>query len=74
MPSSESVTCRRLYFVNETEKAIQVCEKDGDAVWIPRSQITYLKRYMVPHGEGQRKECNITIPEWLANEKGLSGD
>jgi hypothetical protein len=49
----------------ETEKAIFVSD-DGDsdsAVWLPKSQI-----------EIERKKGNIvevTLPEWLAEEKGL---
>jgi len=50
---------------HQTEKAVLVSldgEKDG-AVWLPLSQIEIEKK--------QRSIAIVTIPEHLANEKGL---
>ena len=48
---------------HETEKAIQF--SDGDRiVWLAKSQIE-----CEPAGGG--KLCIVTLPEWLAEEKGL---
>lgn len=57
-----------LYLVEEREKAIKV--KQGDLeVWLPRSQIKYLRKYAKePDG---RQEMVVDIPDWLADEKGL---
>lgn len=45
-------------------KAIQV-RCNGVEAWLPKSQMTFLSRY------DNMRECTITIPEWLAKEKGL---
>lgn len=51
---------------HETERAILVCD-DGDGasegVWIPKSQASGWDEV----GE----TCTITLPEWLAKERGL---
>ena len=50
----------------ETALAILVSD-DGDednAVWLPKSQIEYSPRI-------QGDIINLTIPEWLATDKGL---
>jgi hypothetical protein len=60
----------RLILLRETEKAIQVKERNGEPAWIPKSQITYRKNYSVPAGH---KECDIEIPDWLCDDKQLSG-
>lgn len=44
-------------------------ERDADEVWIPKSQIEHLTR-RAPDGRDW-VECEVTIPEWLALEKGL---
>lgn len=49
----------------ETDMAILFSE-DGDkdsAVWLPKSQIEY--------SEKGRGRCEVTLPEWLAVDKGL---
>lgn len=51
----------------ETQAAILVSD-DGDkekAVWLPKSQVEYTE----PKGKGNITE--VTLPEWLAKEKGL---
>jgi hypothetical protein len=45
-------------------KAIRVRCGEVEA-WLPKSQMTFLSRY------DNMRECTITIPEWLAKEKGL---
>lgn len=48
-----------------TEHAVRVSDTgdDKDAVWLPLSQVEVLKR---PRGTAL-----LTLPEWLALEKGL---
>lgn len=49
----------------ETERAILVSD-DGDrdkAVWLPKSQVEYVAK---PGGI-----CEVSLPEWLATERGL---
>jgi hypothetical protein len=59
----------RLILHGESEKAIRVSERDGQPVWLPKSQISYRKNYTVPAGH---KECDIDIPDWLADKNNLS--
>ncbi|MGX0875948.1 hypothetical protein ACSSV4_000620 [Roseovarius sp. MBR-154] len=48
----------------ETEAAVMVADADpGDAVWIPRSQVG-----LQPAGQGLH---HVTLPAWLARDKGL---
>jgi hypothetical protein len=47
----------------ETDRAIQV-EYDGETYWLPKSQIEYN-----PTPDGKMYE--VTIPDWLVEEKGL---
>jgi len=58
-----------LYILDVTERAIRVCETEfldfRNAQWVPLSQI-----YSDDSLE-RRKTVTITIPEWLAIEKGL---
>jgi len=50
----------------ETEKAILVSETEDkkDAVWLPKSQIEV-------ENDGHKNFVTVTLPEWLAKEKGL---
>jgi len=55
-------------YVSSTDKAILV-EIDGDKEWIPRSQIYDASVDLDELEKGD--PVTITIPEWLAEEKGL---
>lgn len=57
-----------LSFHRETEKAILVSEtgKAADAVWLPKSQISYEE-------DPQGFKCIVEVPEWLCIEKGFAG-
>lgn len=50
----------------ETEKAILVSETahKEDAVWLPKSQIEI-------ENDGHKNFVTVTLPEWLAKDKGL---
>ena len=50
----------------ETEKAILVSETADkeDAVWLPKSQIEVAN-------DGHKNFVTVTLPEWLAKDKGL---
>lgn len=52
----------------DTDHAILVSETgdEDDAVWLPRSQIEYARNTVCMGGE-----ITITMPGWLAKEKGL---
>lgn len=58
-----------LAFHGETDKAIKVSEsgKNAEAFWLPKSQI----EWEMDPTDGM--SCNVTIPTWLAKEKGLAG-
>lgn len=62
-------------FVAETDKAILVeFPVDGTLqvreVWFPRSQIAHLSR--IPAGD--EIKLTMTVPEWLAEAKGVDYD
>lgn len=49
----------------ETEKAVALSMSDGPAlVWLPKSQVTV---------ERDGQSVAITMPYWLARDKGLAG-
>lgn len=50
----------------ETDKAILVSEtgEKDDAVWLPKSQIEI-------ENDGHKNFITVTLPEWLAKDKGL---
>jgi hypothetical protein len=52
---------------SETEKAILFSDTAHreDAVWIPKSQCEFV------HDGGQERFITVTLPEWLAQDKGL---
>lgn len=53
-------------FIRETEKAICVTEDGGKTEhWLPKSQIEYDLR--------ADNSVEVTMPIWLASEKGLAG-
>jgi hypothetical protein len=51
----------------ETEKAILFSDTADkrDAVWLPKSQCEW------HHDGGQDRFVTVTLPEWLAKDKGL---
>lgn len=51
--------------VQQTERAILVCDSDDldKAVWLPKSQVEFEEK---PGGLAE-----VTLPEWLAIERGL---
>ena len=64
----------RLWEIRRTDKArlystTPPSSRDGDEVWIPISQIDHVSYQ--PAVEGEWRECVVTIPEWIADEKGL---
>lgn len=50
----------------ETDKAILVSEtgEKSDAVWLPKSQVEI-------ENDGHKNFITVTMPEWLAKDKGL---
>ena len=63
----------QLWLVKETAAArLFSTHKPGPEIWIPRSQTSrFLKFPMTPQDNGQHR-CEIEIPEWLAEAKGLA--
>jgi hypothetical protein len=52
-------------FVRESPSGEAILVKQGALhVWIPRSQISYLQKQ-------SNNEIVMSLPEWLANKKGL---
>lgn len=59
-----TVKITNLYLIHETDLAILVQDKDGEDVWIPRGQVSYLLKE-------KNNYVTIEIPEWLAKAKNL---
>lgn len=63
----------RLWEMTRTEKAYRFSktppERLPDPVWLPISVIEHITRY--PAAFGEFRPCDVTLPEWLAREKGL---
>lgn len=53
----------------ETDRAVLVSDGIGDAVWLPKSQVGIDRTN--ERFERGRHVVTITLPEWLAKEKGL---
>ena len=66
MPKSELVDVAGCLH-HETDKAILFSDTADkkDAVWLPKSQVEFV------HDGGQERFVTVTLPEWLAKEKGL---
>ena len=63
-----------LWQVDSSEKAYlfsttQNHKRDGKQVWIPRSMIEHVTR--LPERIGEWQQCIVTLPEWIAEKKGL---
>lgn len=53
-----------LMLMGETAQAIRVEDADENTVWLPKSQIEIERR---PND----RVITVTMPQWLAEEKGL---
>lgn len=74
-----SATCKvgRLTLLDDRELAIRVVQKQARdttslEVWIPRSQISYMRK--LGRDSKGMMEIVIEIPEWLATEKNLDSE
>ncbi len=41
----------------------------GRQSWVPRSLVDHVTRF--PAGPGEWRQCQVTMPMWLAEQKGL---
>ncbi len=59
-------------FWHETSGAILVSETDSsdDGVWLPKSKVEFVCRGR-PEGPLRGDLIEVTLPQWLATEKGL---
>ncbi len=58
-------------FQRQTERAILVTHGDGEPVWMPKSQL--IGNQPVWDELGRGGEITLTLTDWIAREKGLSG-
>lgn len=70
---SESIKLR-CWEVKRTDKAICVSttpaqNRDGKLAWVPLSLLDHISSDLAPLGEW--KPVTITMPEWIATQKGL---
>ena len=58
----------KVYFIRSTDKAIGIARSDraGAVIWLPRSQIE-----VEPREPKAGALCEVTLPEWMAKQKGL---
>lgn len=71
--NSAETHIRGLFVKEEREKSYLLIQKQRDgstvSVWIPKSQISYIRKHS--QTEFGDREVDITIPDWLMEEKGL---
>jgi len=70
----EIVDIEDLLLIHTTDKAYLVEDSEGDEFWIPKSQvidITFGKSKNDSAGRPVKEIESLTIPEWLAEDKGL---
>ena len=67
MAHNELIDVEDLTFVRSTDAAILVEDPDGDEVWLPKSQIEWPEEALAERGD----TITVTMPEWLAEKKGL---
>lgn len=72
MPKRHDLTDITVIFVKETEKALGVrkTEDSSFVIWLPKSQIEFSTEGSGPHVL-KTGYVEVTLPEWLAQEKGL---
>jgi hypothetical protein len=65
----------RLYIINRTEKAMCVSKvpkdkaENSQGTWLPKSIMEHVS-YSPPQ-VNEWQECVITMPEWIADKRGL---
>lgn len=70
-----SATTLRLWQIGGTDKAFLLSKTPRDrdphapGIWVPRSVIEHITRFPAQVGEWQ--EVHVTVPEWIAEKKGL---
>lgn len=65
MGRNDMIDVEDLTFVRETSAAILVQDPDESEIWLPQSQIDW------PEDADRSDPITVTMPEWLAEEKGL---
>ena len=72
--SQETVELYDLILVHSTSKAYLIRNEDGEECWIPKSQvqdIRFGKDITDDDGKPVKEIASITIPEWIAEQKGF---
>jgi len=67
MTYNELIDVEDLTFVRSSDAAILVEDPDGDEVWLPKSEIAWPEDAGAERGDS----ITVTMPEWLAEDKGL---
>ncbi|MFA6100375.1 MAG: hypothetical protein WC750_05940 [Patescibacteria group bacterium] len=73
--SQETIELYDLILVHSTSRAYLVRSEDGSECWIPKSQVKDIElgKDVVGDDGNILKEINsLTIPEWLAENHGLT--
>lgn len=60
----KSIVDLTVKLIRETDSAYLVTDDDRNREWIPKSQVEFFE-------EKKDGVYDLSIPEWLANEKGL---
>jgi len=65
MARNDMIDVEDLTFVRSTDAAILVRDPDESEIWLPQSQIEW------PEDVDRGDILTVTMPEWLAIDKGL---
>jgi hypothetical protein len=70
-----SYQLRNLAILDESPRAYKVRQDNGAnrkpvVAWLPKSQCDYVKKHGQPDPDGT-KRMDVTIPDWLGEEKGF---
>lgn len=67
MPREQAESSYEVTILKEPRSGLSmlVCQGNNPGIWLPRSQISHIRRY------AKSDDAVITIPDWLAEEKGL---
>lgn len=70
----DTVEIYDLVLKHQTEMAYLIIDEDGEEYWIPKSQVVKIifGEDIMIEGEPAKKISELEIPEWLAEDKGLS--
>jgi hypothetical protein len=71
--SKESVEVWDVMLIASTDKAYLIRNVENEEVWVPKSQVEHIEfgRDLKENGKSVKEITRMTMPEWIAEKKGL---